>query len=677
MRALSKVAEWLLPEPKTCSVIACENGIVSDAGPEALSLASNVGEPAAYKLIRMWQARQLSISRLREALLRHHHNAAAAELEPFCHDASMYLTTKESLDPSLEPVPISSKRAVPVYITGSRRECSTKVYEVMTRGETTSNMQDEGSIHSQQLSLGEDNTFFSPTATTPPSDPPSLVITTAESSTLGQQQPRTLASFGRQSTSNNSPSAFSASHKTLVSGSHVSVRSIDSTSSHRSVTDEDRKLLDALSSHVASETPTLRHIEEGPVFPMVPPASKDRSKLTSPSTPLTDTPLGTPGRTYSVYFAGSSRECSTKVYEVMMVPKEDNSHSFYCEISDSDREETSTIDSGVISSRSSELGSHESLNSIDSTNSLVISVEKPSLLTTTCVNDDWNPLPSFTHTPESLDNCGKFVLQNINFRQLQEENITLCPLQEQLYLKPNTICVYSIDLEELTLSPHTSFTRLYEFLCFFHLRHNPKGMQVILVGAYDSSTEYGSTLDDAGLDWFCSRIPELLQDKHINELLFEDRTKSRIHLIPFDLANPKKGTASLQDVIKECIKKYHLRVEATTDDNQKIPQSLKQWPLFLGKVMELSSSQPLISKEDLKRLASSVLWNDGGQLFDQCLECLYQSSLLQTNGEYGTPKCMSCDCVFIITLVLTHRSRCRQWSLDKSRPHCEGDSTTW
>ena len=95
MRALSKVAEWLLPEPKTCSVIACENGIVSDAGPEALSLASNVGEPAAYKLIRMWQARELPISRLREALLQHHHNVAAAELEPFCHDTSMYLCVHE------------------------------------------------------------------------------------------------------------------------------------------------------------------------------------------------------------------------------------------------------------------------------------------------------------------------------------------------------------------------------------------------------------------------------------------------------------------------------------------------------------------------------------------------------------------------------------------------------
>ena len=446
---------------------------------------------------------------------------------------------EESLDPCLEPVAISSKRAIPVYFAGSSRECSTKVYEVMTRGETTSSMQDESSIHSRQLSMGEDSTFLSSTATTPSSDPPSLVITNAESSVNpmpGQQRPRTLASFRHQSTSSNSPSPLSVSHKMLVSGSHVSVRSIDSTSSHRSLIDEDRKS----------------------------------------------------------------------------------------------------------------------------------SVGKPSLLTTKCVNDDWNPLPSFTRTPESLDNCGKFILQNINVRQLQEENITLCPLQEQLYLKPNTICVYSIDLEELTLSPHTSFTRLYEFLCFFHLRHKPKGMQVILVGAYDSSTQYGSTLDDARLDWFCRRIPEILQDKHINELLFEDLTKSRIHLIPFDLANPEKGTASLQDVIKECIKKYHLRVEATTDDNQKMPQSLKQWPLFLGKVMELSSSQPLISKEDLKRLASRVLWIEGGQLFDQCLECLYQSSLLQTNGEYCTPECMSCDCVFIITLVLTNRSRCRQWSLDQS-----------
>ena len=54
-------------------------------------------------------------------------------------------------------------------------------------------------------------------------------------------------------------------------------------------------LLDGLSSHIASET--IRHIEQGPVFLMVRPASKDRSKLTSPATPLTDTPLGTPGRT--------------------------------------------------------------------------------------------------------------------------------------------------------------------------------------------------------------------------------------------------------------------------------------------------------------------------------------------------------------------------------------------
>ena len=475
---------------------------------------------------------------------------------------------EESLDPCLEPVAISSKGAIPVYFAGSSRECSTKVYEVITRGETTSSMQDESSIHSRQLSMGEDSTVFSPTATTPSSDPPSLVITTAESSVNlmpGQQRPRTLASFSRQSTSSNSPSPLSVSHK----------------------------------------------------------------------------------RSSNLYL--------------------------------------SSADSGVICSRSSEVESLESLNNIDSTNShrSVIdedrksSVGKPSLLTTKCVNDDWNPLPSFTRTPESLDNCGKFVLQNINVRQLQEENITLCPLQEQLYLKPNTICVYSIDLEELTLSPHTSFTRLYEFLCFFHLRHNPKGMQVILVGAYDSSTEYGSTLDDARLDWFCGRIPEILQDKHIYELLFEDLTKSRIHLIPFDLANPEKGIASLRDVIKECIKKYHWSVEATTDDNQKMPQSLKQWPLFLGKVMELPFSQPLISKEDLKRLASRVLWIDGGQLFDQCLECLYQSSLLQTNGEYSTPECMSCDCVFITTLVLTNRSRCRQWSLDQSRPHCEGDSTTW
>ena len=55
------------------------------------------------------------------------------------------------------------------------------------------------------------------------------------------------------------------------------------------------KLLDGLSQEEASKV--LGSIEEGPVFLMVRPASKDRSKLTSPATPLTDTPLGTPGRT--------------------------------------------------------------------------------------------------------------------------------------------------------------------------------------------------------------------------------------------------------------------------------------------------------------------------------------------------------------------------------------------
>ena len=54
-------------------------------------------------------------------------------------------------------------------------------------------------------------------------------------------------------------------------------------------------LLDGLSSQLASET--IRHIEEGPVFLMVRTLSKDRSKLTSLATPLTDTPLGNPGRT--------------------------------------------------------------------------------------------------------------------------------------------------------------------------------------------------------------------------------------------------------------------------------------------------------------------------------------------------------------------------------------------
>ena len=55
------------------------------------------------------------------------------------------------------------------------------------------------------------------------------------------------------------------------------------------------QLLDGRSQEEASKV--LGSIEEGPVFLMVRRASKDRSKLTSPATPLTDTPLDTPGHT--------------------------------------------------------------------------------------------------------------------------------------------------------------------------------------------------------------------------------------------------------------------------------------------------------------------------------------------------------------------------------------------
>lgn len=85
MQALNKVAEWLLQTPQICSLIACENGIIREQDPEAHNWSTNTGPvPAGYRLIQQWRARKLPISRLRDALIKHHHNAAAHCLQPFC-----------------------------------------------------------------------------------------------------------------------------------------------------------------------------------------------------------------------------------------------------------------------------------------------------------------------------------------------------------------------------------------------------------------------------------------------------------------------------------------------------------------------------------------------------------------------------------------------------------------
>ena len=85
MQAMNKVAEWLLQDPQICSYIACENGIIREQDPEAHNWSTNTGPvPAGYRLIHQWRARKLPISRLRDALIKHHHNAAARCLQPFC-----------------------------------------------------------------------------------------------------------------------------------------------------------------------------------------------------------------------------------------------------------------------------------------------------------------------------------------------------------------------------------------------------------------------------------------------------------------------------------------------------------------------------------------------------------------------------------------------------------------
>lgn len=85
MKAMNKVAEWLLQDPAVCAYIACENGIIHAQDPEAHNWSTNSGRlPAGYRLIQQWHARKLPISRLRDALIKHHHHAAAKALQPFC-----------------------------------------------------------------------------------------------------------------------------------------------------------------------------------------------------------------------------------------------------------------------------------------------------------------------------------------------------------------------------------------------------------------------------------------------------------------------------------------------------------------------------------------------------------------------------------------------------------------
>jgi hypothetical protein len=458
---------------------------------------------------------------------------------------------EESQDPSLEPVVVPCYRAIPVYFTGSNRECNTRLYNMMTKADSMVDYRSRNERSYLTESSREEISL-------------SLVANLHDSclskyhSISSQQLGGFSQGYGQLMSSSNSP--LNTSHKLLPSESHTSgVSSADS-------------------------------------YSIPPMTSGSHTVIRSPNGAHTDHRILSSWSPISLRITKSNSSCSSPL----------------------------TLSSGY---------HYTSLSSIDSMSSCsLLTKEEPSLLTRKCMDDNWNPLPSLIHPPNSLDSRKWFLLQNVDYYQLQSKQITLCPLQELLYLKSNTICVYAINLEDLTLSPHTAYTQIYDFLRFFQLRHRPKGRQVVLVGAYDSQTEYGRTLDDKKLEWLHKHISKVLQNKCVNEVLLEDLQKKRIHLIPFDLANPDEKTSDLQHVINDCVNKYDLRVEPTSTGSEGTPQSLKQWPLFWKMVMEMSSYQHLISKEELRKLASKVLWIEDGPLFEQCLECLDQTSLLQVHG---------------------------------------------
>ena len=95
MHAWNNIAEWLLQDPQTCTLIACEYNLIDPKGPEATNWPSNIGrEPTSYKLMRRWRERGLPLTDLHKVLQQHNHHAAARELTPFLNDSFKYASSE-------------------------------------------------------------------------------------------------------------------------------------------------------------------------------------------------------------------------------------------------------------------------------------------------------------------------------------------------------------------------------------------------------------------------------------------------------------------------------------------------------------------------------------------------------------------------------------------------------
>ena len=285
-----------------------------------------------------------------------------------------------------------------------------------------------------------------------------------------------------------------------------------------------------------------------------------------------------------------------------------------------------TVDAGESGSESSSLTSR---SSIDRANSVPLAAGHiPALLLSQLFDTKWNQVSTACMTSEdgrhSATPLCKYMLQNLDSRKLEEAKLSLCPSLELLYVKPNTICVYTINMKELSAKPHEVFTEMCDFLSMFQSLRKPAGMQVILAPVYDSTSEYGKAVHSGPCAWFCEKIPTALKSK-FNEILHEDDA-DRIAMVPVDLAGRDGSAKQMQTVISECVDRYHQRLEGIDRDTEKMP--LQQWPLFRQKVVELACLWPVVAWEKLMELARQFLWIEDGELFEHCLAALEQSTSL-------------------------------------------------
>lgn len=285
-----------------------------------------------------------------------------------------------------------------------------------------------------------------------------------------------------------------------------------------------------------------------------------------------------------------------------------------------------TVDAGESGSESSSLTSRGSTDRGPSVS--LAARHTPALLSSQLFDTKWNRVSTACVTSEDGQHSAtplcKYMLQNLDSRKLEEAKLSLCPSLELLYVKPNTICVYTINMEQLSATPHEVFTEMCDFLSMFQSLRKPAGMQVILAAVYDSTSEYGKTVCPDPCAWFCKRIPMALQSK-FNEILHED-DKDRIAMVPFDLSGRDGSAKQMQTVISECVDRYHQRLEGIDRDTEKMP--LQQWPLFRQKVVELACLWPVVAWEKLAELARQFLWIEDGELFEHCLAALEQSTSL-------------------------------------------------